>query len=231
MSHGLKVGNKLNIFIYLDRLMRQVDSKVEEQNRALKPNADLIEFQTNLRALERLLHADWTGNGKEKEIMLYLFRYGMAATTQRYGMSKPTLYKMIRDCEVAFIDFIGVERIIALKNADVKEFNRLVTVGETAKTGKLFLSEYRGYLPKPSNGDLSSCVSELRFLRNISLPYVLRQLQLLNQNKLAALLALLTSADAQVQEDRLAVVAYLQEGDEDKASRKLDAIMLRFSKK
>lgn len=173
-------------------LSKEYNSVKDIQDVSLEDKQDLLK-----EIIEYVNSMEWLSRVRTKERISFFIKsgYDYNALCEEFGISYVSAKNAIKWASKQLRRKIGVDTIKLIRSGFVEEARVAFYVGSgKISRENLFLSDMIDILPesKFSAGyDLQDCLSELVYLRKISLNYIERYAEKVNLNKLAHLLSLI----------------------------------------
>ena len=173
-------------------LSREYNSVKEIQDVSLDDKQDLLK-----EIIEYINSMDWLSRVKTKEKMSFFIKsgYDYEALCEEFGISYVSAKNAVKWASKQLKAKIGKDTVRLIRSGFINEARVAFYVGSgKISRENLFLSDMVDILPESkysTSYDLQECLSELVYLRKISLNYIERHAEKVNVNKLAYILSLI----------------------------------------
>ena len=180
--------------------MESIFKALSKEYNSVKDNQDveLADKQELLKELVEYVNSmDWLTRVKTKKKISFFIKsgYDYEALCKEFGISYESVKNAVKWASKQLRRKIGKDTIKLIRNGFIEEARVAfyVSSGKISREN-LFLSDIVDTLPESKYSaafDLQDCLSELVYLRKISLSYIDKHAEKVNLNKLAYLLSLI----------------------------------------
>lgn len=173
-------------------LSKEYNSVKDIQDVSLEDKQDLLK-----EIIEYINSMDWLSRVKTKERISFFIKsgYDYNALCNEFGLSYVSAKNAVKWASKQLKAKIGKDTVGLIRSGFINEARVAFYVGSgKISRENLFLSDMVDVLPESkysASYDLQDCLSELVYLRKISVNYIERHAEKVNVNKLAYLLSLI----------------------------------------
>ena len=192
-------------------LSKEYNSVKDIQDVSLEDKQDLLK-----EIIEYINSMDWLSRVKTKERISFFIKsgYDYNALCNEFGLSYVSAKNAVKWASKQLKAKIGKDTVGLIRSGFINEARVAFYVGSgKISRENLFLSDMVDVLPESkysASYDLQDCLSELVYLRKISVNYIERHAEKVNVNKLAYLLSLIEGSSKKAVWLRPYIVGMLQ---------------------